>query len=54
MLPLQWEVAMLAEIFLLRLEFMLRQAAMNRVVSNRTRFVPIMLPVKFRAAPARV
>jgi hypothetical protein len=44
---------MLAEIFLLRLEFMLRQGAVNRAVSNRVRFVPLTLPVNFRAVPGR-
>ncbi len=39
---------MLAEIFLLRIEFMLRQGAVNRAVSNRARFVPITLPLGFR------
>jgi hypothetical protein len=53
LLALQWEVAMLAEIFLLRLEFMLRQGAVKRAVSNRARFVPIRLPVSFRAVPGR-
>ena len=44
---------MLAEIFLLRLEFMLCTAAVNRAVSSRARFVPIKLPIAFRAAPSR-
>ena len=44
---------MFAEIFLLKLEFMLRQAAANRGLPNRGRFVPITLPVGLRAAPTR-
>jgi hypothetical protein len=51
---LQWEVAMLAEIFLLRLEFMLRQVAVEHAVSNRARFVPIRLPISFRTTRRRV
>ncbi len=44
---------MLAEIFLLRLEFMLQQSATNRAVSDRARFVAIQLPVPLRAVPGR-
>ena len=44
---------MLAEIFLLRLEFMRRQDAAKRAVSNQARFVPIKLPLILRAEPAR-
>lgn len=51
--PLQWEVAMLAEVFLLRLEFMLQKRAARRAVSNQACFVPIALPVSFTAAAAR-
>ena len=49
----QWEFAMLAEIFLLRLEFMLQQQAARRAVSDRARFVPIALPAGLRSAPGR-
>jgi hypothetical protein len=49
----QWEVAMLAEIFMLKLEFLWLQQAAKRVVSDRARFVPIALPADLRTAPAR-
>ena len=35
---------MLAEIFLLKLEFMLRAAAVKSVAMTRSRFVPYVLP----------
>lgn len=44
---------MLAEIFLLKLEFLLRREAANRALSNHVRFVPIKLPVRLRAVSAR-
>jgi hypothetical protein len=49
----QWEAAMLAEIFLLKLEFMVQQGAAERVLSNQTRYVPIKLPFRFRAVRRR-
>jgi hypothetical protein len=50
---LEWEVAMLAEIFILKLEVILRQAVDKRAMSSRARFVPIKLPVSFKPAPGR-
>jgi len=44
---------MLAEIFLLKLEFLLRTDVAKRAVSHRARFVPITLPFRFGAATAR-
>ena len=44
---------MLAEIFMLKLEFLRLQQAAKRVVSDRARFVPIALPADLRTAPAR-
>lgn len=44
---------MLAEIFLLKLEFLVRTTAAKRAVSNGTRFVPIKLPLGMRMVPAR-
>ncbi|MGA7972248.1 MAG: hypothetical protein WCA36_05530 [Pseudolabrys sp.] len=43
---------MLAEIFLLKLEFLVHATVAKRAASNGTRFVPITLPFGFRAAPA--
>jgi hypothetical protein len=40
---LQWEVAMLAEIFLLRLELLLRQVAAEKRMTSGQRFVPYAL-----------
>jgi hypothetical protein len=42
--PVQWEAAMLAEIFLLRLELMARAAAANSAKLIRSRFVPYIAP----------
>jgi hypothetical protein len=42
--PLQWEAAMLAEIFLLRLELMTRAAAASSAKLIRSRFVPYVAP----------
>jgi hypothetical protein len=44
---------MLAEIFLLKLEFMLQREAAERALSNQTRYVPIKLPFRLKAVPAR-
>ena len=41
---LQWEVAMLAEIFMLKLEVLLRQVAAEKRMTFGPRFVPYVLP----------
>ncbi len=43
---------MLAEIFLLKLEFLVRTTIAKRTASQGTRFVPIALPIAFKAAGA--
>ena len=44
---------MLAEIFLLKLEFLLRTEAAKRALAHQARFVPITLPFGFKTARAR-
>ena len=41
---------MLAEIFLLKLEFLVQATVAKRAASHATRFVPIKLPFGVRAA----
>ncbi len=41
---------MLAEIFLIKLEFLVRATAVKRAASQGRRFVPIAFPIAFKAA----